>query len=275
MVAEINLAAEKGNVDETWRLLSKRDANIEDLNPKLKRKYCEAIRVAIRQKETKREACKFLTHSEIQNVIDEVNGEEEQAGIERWKENVIVDFQARARGFLVRQRLFNMLQYYYDREDQVIRAQAVWRGVKGRRLAKSLAAERAKNQPQFRPLAFYRRHERKICAIQRAWRQYMIKKDFESLMKSKEMDLPVVRKYLHLLDMRNEDFDQELQLQTLKGEISKAIRLNTQLEKDIDAMDIKIGLLVKNRISGNEVNVVITNSLPNLIGLYFFQSKTS
>ena len=49
--------------------------------------------------------------------------------------------------------------------------------------------------------------------------------------------------------MRAEDFDQELLLQTLKGDITKLIRQNQQLEKDLDAMDIKIGLLVKNRIS--------------------------
>ena len=62
-----------------------------------------------------------------------------------------------------------------------------------------------------------------------------------------------MRKYLHLLDMRAEDFDQELLLQTLKGDITKLIRQNQQLEKDLDAMDIKIGLLVKNRISVQDV----------------------
>ena len=53
--------------------------------------------------------------------------------------------------------------------------------------------------------------------------------------------------------MRAEDFDQELLLQTLKGDITKLIRQNQQLEKDLDAMDIKIGLLVKNRISVQDV----------------------
>ena len=62
-----------------------------------------------------------------------------------------------------------------------------------------------------------------------------------------------MRKYLHLLDMRAEDFEQELLLQTLKGDITKLIRQNQQLEKDLDAMDIKIGLLVKNRISVQDV----------------------
>ncbi len=32
--------------------------------------------------------------------------------------------------------------------------------------------------------------------------------DFEALMHNREMNLPVVRKYLHLLDLRNEDFEQ-------------------------------------------------------------------
>ena len=71
--------------------------------------------------------------------------------------------------------------------------------------------------------------------------------DFEALMQNREMNLPVVRKYLHLLDLRSEDFEQELLLQGLKADITKAIRLNQQLEKDVDMMDIKIGLLVKNR----------------------------
>ena len=62
-----------------------------------------------------------------------------------------------------------------------------------------------------------------------------------------------VRRYLHLLDLRRDDFDQELEFQNLKGEITKKIRMNSQLEKDINTMDIKIGLLVKNRIDVQEV----------------------
>jgi len=108
---------------------------------------------------------------------------------------------------------------------------------------------------------------------------------------------------LHLLDLRNEDFEQELELQSLKGQvtdpfssfrtfswsaglpsqtqpisihfcteniviycnqpiivywtfiqqISQLIRHNQALEKDLDAMDIKIGLLIKNRIDLDEV----------------------
>lgn len=38
-------------------------------------------------------------------------------------------------------------------------------------------------------------------------------------MKAKTMNLAVVRKYLHLLDVRPEDFEQELLLQGLKGNL--------------------------------------------------------
>lgn len=51
------------------------------------------------------------------------------AGLDRLSPGSVVFFQSRARGFLVRQRLFSMLQYYYDREDQVVRAQAVAKGI--------------------------------------------------------------------------------------------------------------------------------------------------
>ena len=67
------------------------------------------------------------------------------------------------------------------------------------------------------------------------------------------MDVPTVRKFLHLLDLSPEDFSQELEMQTLKAEISKKIRSMQGFEKDLDSMDIKIGLLVKNRIDVQEV----------------------
>ena len=55
------------------------------------------------------------------------------------------------------------------------------------------------------------------------------------------MDVATIRKFLHLLDLRKEDFAQELELQNIKGEITKKIRLTQGLEKDLDSMDIKIG----------------------------------
>jgi hypothetical protein len=44
-----------------------------------------------------------------------------------------------------------------------------------------------------------------------------------------------------------------MQVQLLKSDVVQTIRRNKQLEKDLNTMDIKIGLLVKNQIALQEV----------------------
>lgn len=61
--------------------------------------------------------------------------------------------------------------------------------------------------------------------------------------------LSVVRKFAHLLNQSQEDFLAEAELLKLQGEVVRKIRSNQQLEQDLNLMDIKIGLLVKNRIT--------------------------
>lgn len=58
-----------------------------------------------------------------------------------------------------------------------------------------------------------------------------------------------VRKFLSLLEQKDVDFTEELECQRLKSLVVSSIRSNQQLEQDLNVMDIKIGLLVKNRIS--------------------------
>lgn len=59
--------------------------------------------------------------------------------------------------------------------------------------------------------------------------------------------LSVVRKFLHLLDMSDGDIREEAELLHLREEVVRSIRFNRQLEADLDLMDLKIGLLVRNR----------------------------
>lgn len=56
-----------------------------------------------------------------------------------------------------------------------------------------------------------------------------------------------------MLDFSTEDYDREIELQTLKSEVVQSIRKNQELSKQIDDMDLKIGLLVQNRIALQEV----------------------
>lgn len=65
--------------------------------------------------------------------------------------------------------------------------------------------------------------------------------------------MAVVRKFVHLLDHSDQDFQEELELMQLREEVITNIRSNQQLENDLNLMDIKIGLLVKNKITLQEV----------------------
>lgn len=57
----------------------------------------------------------------------------------------------------------------------------------------------------------------------------------------------MVRKFVHLLDLGDGDIREEAELLRLREEVVRNIRFNRQLEADLDLMDLKIGLLVRNR----------------------------
>lgn len=76
--------------------------------------------------------------------------------------------------------------------------------------------------------------------------------------------LSVVRRFAHLLNQSQQDFLAEAELLRLQEEVVRKIRSNQQLEHDLNLMDIKIGLLVKNRIT------LQVGDFPN-----FYSSRTS
>lgn len=65
--------------------------------------------------------------------------------------------------------------------------------------------------------------------------------------------LPLIRDFLHSLDVSAHDFSQEAELQRVKSSVVASIRHNNALEKEVDAMDVKIGLLVRNCITLGQV----------------------
>lgn len=58
-----------------------------------------------------------------------------------------------------------------------------------------------------------------------------------------------VRKFLSLLEQSDLDFTEEIECQKLKAQVVQKIRSNQQLGQDLNGIDLKIGLLVKNRIT--------------------------
>ena len=78
---------------------------------------------------------------------------------------------------------------------------------------------------QTRSIETYRVHVKKIVKIQRFWRAHHYKKQFQQLILSTSSDIKLtsLRQFLHLLDLRNEDFEQELELQSLKGQVTDTL----------------------------------------------------
>ena len=93
------------------------------------------------------------------------------------------------------------------------------------------------------------RYEKQVILIQRAWRKWRARKQWAEMLSSGKANLETVVRHMHLLDIRDHDFREELDLQSARGDLSKLIRQNEQLEQELDQMDVKIGLLVQNRIS--------------------------
>lgn len=69
------------------------------------------------------------------------------------------------------------------------------------------------------------------------------------LVHSGKPPLSIVRRFAHLLERSQRDYWEELELLDLQETVVRGIRFNQQLESDLNLMDIKIGLLVKNRIT--------------------------
>lgn len=82
---------------------------------------------------------------------------------------------------------------------------------------------------------------------------------------AKDPPLSVVRKFVHLLEQSPLDLQEEQDVSQLKEEVVTKIRSNQQMEKDLNLMDIKIGLLVKNRIT-----LQVGCTWKHLLWLYLF-----
>uniref|UniRef100_A0A8D0UHW8 Ras GTPase-activating-like protein IQGAP2 n=1 Tax=Sus scrofa TaxID=9823 RepID=A0A8D0UHW8_PIG len=102
-------------------------------------------------------------------------------------------------------------------------------------------------------LQYFKDHNNEIVKIQSLLRANKARDDYKTLVGSENPPLTVIRKFVHLLDQSDLDFQEELEVARLREEVVTKIRGNQQLEKDLNLMDIKIGLLVKNRITLEDV----------------------
>ncbi|KZC12883.1 Ras GTPase-activating-like protein IQGAP1 [Dufourea novaeangliae] len=178
----------------------------------------------------------------------------------------IIRLQASIRGYLLRKRVSDRFTYFYDNADKIVKIQSWWRSVVQRKKYIQALEEKRKHdvekyqnkylkvKAKFEDiLCHYREHEKAIVKIQALWRGRAERRAFRSLLHMDKPPFSVVRHFSAILNFNAEDYDRDLQLQHLKHEVVKTIRHNQVLSQQLDSMDIKIGLLIQNRITLQDV----------------------
>ncbi|XP_015704334.1 ras GTPase-activating-like protein IQGAP2 isoform X4 [Coturnix japonica] len=212
----------------------------------------------------------WLTGEEIQNIVGQVTADYNRKQLWLANESLIVQLQAQARGFLVRRNFQDRKAFLRNQEPSAIKIQAFWKGFKQRKsyvnrlkVLQSNVAAVVKIQSWVKMwlarrayrnrLQYFKDHNKEIVKIQAFLRANKAREDYRTLIGAENPPLPVLRKFAYLLDQSDLDFQEELEVTRLREEVVTKIRSNQQLEKDLNLMDIKIGLLVKNRITLQDV----------------------
>uniref|UniRef100_A0A671W7K7 IQ motif containing GTPase activating protein 1 n=1 Tax=Sparus aurata TaxID=8175 RepID=A0A671W7K7_SPAAU len=193
-----------------------------------------------------------LNKEDIQSVVSGVTTAYNREQLWLANETLIAKLQARCRGYLVRKGQKERMDFLTSQDPAVTRIQAHWKGYKQRR--------KFKDRKQY-----LKDHSDEAVKIQSMVRMHQARKKYKDRLKyfqdhvsvrclnADDPPMAVVRKFVHLLDHSDQDFQEELELMRLREEVVTNIRSNQQLENDLNLMDIKIGLLVKNKITLQEV----------------------
>uniref|UniRef100_A0A670ZGU2 IQ motif containing GTPase activating protein 1 n=1 Tax=Pseudonaja textilis TaxID=8673 RepID=A0A670ZGU2_PSETE len=216
--------------------------------------------------------CFVLLSRQPQGAISAVTAAYNREQLWLANENLITKLQACCRGYLVRQE-FRARMHFLKKQVPAITCIQVWRSVSDEPHGLSTASAgplwnilpprtrsiqavtrmyQARKRYRDR-LQFFRDHINDIVKIQAFIRANKARDDYKTLISAEEPPMAVVRKFVHLLDQSDQDFQEELDLMKLREEVVTLIRSNQQLENDLNLMDIKIGLLVKNKITLQEV----------------------
>jgi Ras GTPase-activating-like protein IQGAP2/3 len=152
----------------------------------------------------------------------------------------VTGLQALIRAMLLRNYVGLILGELEAEEDSIVDLQAAARAC----LVRAKFAEKQR---------FFRANMEKVVKIQSFVRGRLQGEAYKSLTTGKNPPVNTVKNFVHLLNDSDFDFNEEIEFERLRKTVVQQVRQNEMAEHYIDQLDIKIALLVKNKITLDEV----------------------
>lgn len=152
----------------------------------------------------------------------------------------IIQLQALSRALLVRSEIGYILNQLEDEEAAIAELQAAVRGQQVR----VKFAEKQK---------FFKANMEKVVKVQSFVRAKLQGEAYKSLTTGNNPPVGTVKGFVHLLNDSDFDFDEEVEFERLRKTVVQHVRQNEMADQYITQLDIKIALLVKNKITLDEV----------------------
>ncbi|KAH9861028.1 hypothetical protein IAQ61_010764 [Plenodomus lingam] len=186
------------------------------------------------------------------------------------QEPTILDLQSACRGFVQRQKTYEVLCELNAQEPEIIQLQSIARGVLQRMQIgiqlgqveeheealvelQALARGMMIRQQYAEKQQFYKENMEKVIKIQSFIRGRQQGEAYKSLTSGTNPPVSTVKNFVHLLNDNDIDFDEEIEFERLRKTVVQHVRQNELAEQYVDQLDIKIALLVKNKITLDEV----------------------
>ncbi len=237
--AFIRAAAARREVEETLSALQQEEASIQEVQNSIRgmllRQRLAADRAALVAQTPKISQLQsltrgFLERQRIQIILDELYSHTPE----------ITQIQAWARGVLLRDDVGMVLGELEAEEESIVAFQAAAKAC----LVRAKFAEKQR---------FFKENMEKVVKIQSFIRGRLQGEAYKSLTTGKNPPVNTVKNFVHLLNDSDFDFNEEIEFERMRKTVVQQVRQNEMAEQYIDQLDIKIALLVKNKITLDEV----------------------
>ena len=152
----------------------------------------------------------------------------------------IRDLQALSRAMISRLQVSTVLNALDEHDSAIVDLQTFAR-------ASMLRARFAEKQ------RFFRENMEKVVKIQSVVRAKIQGQAYKSLTSGKNPPAGTLKGFVHLLNDSDFDFDEEIEFERMRKTVVQQVRQNELADQYITQLDIKIALLVKNKITLDEV----------------------